>query len=178
MLVIIILIIEFVIREYRIKHHICSYVATYLYFMYVCVSVCILYAYIALCIQCYTHTYMHTCIHTHKVDQTLHGDGPTAVQSNLGYLLSGLTTSTQTVDKTLQMFHTVVQQIEESNINNCWDVESTNTLSNTELSSNSQFLTSYLKFSVECQSVRWLLYKQKGPMEGKSPFSPFQSTCM
>ena len=95
---------------------------------------------------------MHTCIHTHKVDQTLHGDGPTAVQSNLVYLLSGLTTSTQTVDKTLQMFHTVVQQIEESNINNCWDVESTNTLSNTELSSNSQFLTFYLKFSVECQS--------------------------
>ena len=100
-----------------IKHHICSYVATYLYFVYMCVSVRILYAYIALRIQYYTHTYMHTCIHTHKVeDQTLRGDGPTAVQSNLGYLLSGPTTSTQTVDKTLQMFHTIVQPIEESSI--------------------------------------------------------------
>ena len=66
-------------------------------------------------------------------------------------LTLGPTTSTQTVNKTLQMFHTVVQQIEESDSNKFWDVESTGTLSNTELSSNSQFLTSYLKFSVECQ---------------------------
>ena len=117
-----------------------------------CLSVCILYAYIALCIQYYTHTYIRTCIHTHKVeDQTLYGDGPTAVHSNLGYLLSSPTTSTQTVDKTLQMFHTVVQPIEENDINTFWDVDSTDTLSNTELSSNGQFLTSYLKFSVECQ---------------------------
>ena len=122
-----------------------------------CVSVRILYAYVYsfayTILYTYLHAYMHSCIRTHKVeDQTLHGDGSTAMQSNLGNLLSGPTTSTQTVDKTLQIFHTVVQPIEENDINKFWDVKSINTLSNTKLSSNSQFLTSYLKFSVECQS--------------------------
>ena len=74
------------------------------------------------------------------------------MQSKLGYLLSGLITSIPTFDKILQMFHTVVQPIEESDIYKFWDVESTGTLSNTELSSNSQFLTSHLKSLVECQS--------------------------
>ena len=70
-------------------------------------------------------------------------------------LTLGPTTSTQSVHKTLQMFHTVVQLIEESNINKFWDVESTGTLSNTELYSNSQFLTSRML-------VRWPLYTQQG----------------
>ena len=105
-------------------------------------------------------------------DQTICGDGPTAVQSQLGYLLSGPTTSTQTVDKTLQMSYTVVQPIEESIINKFWDVESTGTLSNTELSSNSQFLAPYIKSSVEYQSDGSYIHS-KVPMEGQSPFSPF-----
>ena len=65
-------------------------------------------------------------------DQIIHGEGPTVMQSKLGYLFSGSTTSPPTVDKTLQMFHTAVQLIEENDINKFWDVESTGTLSNTE----------------------------------------------
>ena len=74
-------------------------------------------------------------------NQIIRGDGLTTMQSKLGYLLSGPTTSTPTADKTLQMFHTAAQPFEENDINKFWDVESTGTLSNTELSSSSQFLT-------------------------------------
>ena len=86
------------------------------------------------------------------------------MQSKLSYLLSGPTTSRPTVNKTIQMFHTVVQPIEESDINKFWDVESTGTLSNTELSSSSQFLTSYLKSSIECQGDVPCIHS-KVPME-------------
>lgn len=66
------------------------------------------------------------------------------MQIKLSYLLLGPTTLTA-VNNTLQMFHTVLQSMEESDMNKFLDEES---IGNTELSSNSQFLTSYLKSSV------------------------------
>ena len=103
-------------------------------------------------------------------DHIIRGHGPTAMQSKLGYLLSGPITPPQTVDKTCQVFHTVVQPIEENNINKFWDVESTGTLSATELSSNNQFLTTYLKSSVTCQQDG--SYIVKFPWKDKHPPLP------
>ena len=92
------------------------------------------------------------------------------MQSKLGYLLSGPITPPQTVDKIFQVFHTVVQPIEENDINKFWDVESTGTLSATELSCNNQFLTTYLKSSVTCQQDG--SYIVKFPWKDKHPPLP------
>ena len=69
------------------------------------------------------------------------------------------------------MIHTVVQPIEENDINKLWDVKSTCTLSNIAVSSNSQFLASYLKSSVDEMSVRWLL-PAKFPWKDNHPSPP------
>ena len=61
-------------------------------------------------------------------DHIIRGHGSTAMQSKLGYLPSGPITPPQTVDKTLQVFHTMIQPIEENDINKFWDVESTGTV--------------------------------------------------
>ena len=90
-------------------------------------------------------------------DHIIRGHGPTAMQSKLGYLLSCPITPPQTVDKTFQVFHTVVQPI-------------TGTLSTTELSSNNQFLTTYLKSSVTCQQDG--SYIVKFPWKDKHPPLP------
>ena len=83
-------------------------------------------------------------------DHIIRGNGPTAIESKLGYLLSGPIPS-QTIDNTFQMFHTIVQPFEESDITKFWNVESTGTLSTTESSCDNPFLASYLKSSVTCQ---------------------------
>ena len=59
-------------------------------------------------------------------DHIIRGYRPTAMQS-----LSGPITPPQTVDRTFKVFHTVVQTIEENDINKFWDIESTGTLSTT-----------------------------------------------
>ena len=69
------------------------------------------------------------------------------MESKLGYLLSSPVPS-QTIDNTFQMFNTLVQPLEESNIAKFWSL---GTLSATDSSSDNQFLTSYLKSSVTCQ---------------------------
>ena len=100
-------------------------------------------------------------------DHIIRGHGPTAMQSKLGYLLSGPITPPHTVDKTFQGFHTVVQPIEENDINKFWNVESTGTLSTTKLSS---ILTAYLKYSVTCQQDG--SYIAKFPWKDKHPPLP------
>ena len=84
-------------------------------------------------------------------DHIIRGDGPTAMKSKLGYLLSGPIPSLQTVDKSLKVFNTAVQLTEENDISKFWDTESAGTLPTTESYSDNQFLASYLKSSVTCQ---------------------------
>ena len=57
-------------------------------------------------------------------NQIIRGNGPMAVQSKLGYLLSGpIPPSEKTGD--LQMFHTATQAMDDcSNIPKFWDIES------------------------------------------------------
>ena len=102
-------------------------------------------------------------------DHIIRGNGPTAMESKLGYLLSGPVPS-QTIDNTFQMFNTLVQPLEESNIAKFWDIESLGTLSATDSSSDNQFLTSYLKSSVTCQPNG--SYIVKFPWKDKHPPLP------
>ena len=102
-------------------------------------------------------------------DHIIRGNGPTAMESKLGYLLSGPIPS-QMIDSTFQMFNTIVQPLEECDIAKFWDVESTGTLSTTESSSDNQFLASYLKSSVACQPDG--SYVVKFPWKDKHPPLP------
>lgn len=102
-------------------------------------------------------------------DRIIHGNGPTAMESKLGYLLSGPIPS-QTIDNTFQVFHTIAQPLEECNIAKFWNVESMGTLPTTESSSDNQFLTSYLKSSVTCQPDG--SYIVKFPWKDKHPPLP------
>jgi len=61
-------------------------------------------------------------------DQIIRGNGPTAVQSKLGYLLSGPISSSENT-RDLQVFHTAAFPIaDNSTISQFWDVESAGTL--------------------------------------------------
>jgi len=103
-------------------------------------------------------------------DHIICGDGPTAMKSKLGYLLSSPTPSLQTVDKSPQVFHTAVQLTEENDISKFWDTELAGTLPATESSSDNQFLASYLKSSVACQPDGF--YIVKFPRKDKHPPLP------
>lgn len=83
-------------------------------------------------------------------NQIIHGSGPTAVQSKLGYLLSSpIPPSERTGD--LKIFHTATQAIDDcSNISKFWDIESAYTLSSQQSSPANSFLSLYLT-----SSIRW-----------------------
>ena len=79
-------------------------------------------------------------------DQIIRGDGPTAVWSKLGYLLSAPITSSETT-RDLQVLHTTIHPIEDNfSTSQFWDVESAGTLPK-PLPVNSPFST-YLKSSI------------------------------
>ena len=81
-------------------------------------------------------------------NKIIRGDGPTAVQSKLGYLLSGpLPSSENTGD--LQIFHTAIHPIVDSfNISKFWDVESAGMLRSLKSLPDNSFFTSYLMSSI------------------------------
>ena len=81
-------------------------------------------------------------------NKIIRGDGPTAVQSKLGYLLSGpLPSSENTRD--LQIFHTAIHPIVDSfNISKFWDVESAGTLRSLKSLPDNSLFASYLMSSI------------------------------
>ena len=79
-------------------------------------------------------------------DTIIHGDEPTAMKSKLGFLLSGPVYLLQIKEQSINVLHTSVTTLEDSNITNFWDLESTGTLPPAD--SPSGILTSYLKLSV------------------------------
>ena len=83
-------------------------------------------------------------------DHVIRGDGPTAVQSKLGYLLSGpLSTSPRSA--TAGLFHVSMLSIKEvPNIEQFWNVEAAGTTPSKE-EPGKQFLRSYIQFSITCQ---------------------------
>ena len=81
-------------------------------------------------------------------DQIIRGKGPTAVQSKLGYLLSGPVSSSENT-RNLQVFHTAIHPIEDCfSISQFWDVESAGTLPSPKPLPVNSFFTSYLKSSI------------------------------
>ena len=82
-------------------------------------------------------------------DKIIRGDGPTAVESKLGYLLSGPLSSHGEADD-VEVFHVRVMGIEDTSTTQFWDVESTGTLPTTisAMTRDYQFLAAYLKSSV------------------------------
>ena len=103
-------------------------------------------------------------------DHIIRHNGPTAMQSKLGYLLSGPLPSSQATDTSSEIFHTAVQPIEDGDLSKFWDVESAGTLPTTESPSGMQFLTSYLKSSVTCTPDG--SYIVKFPWKDKHPPLP------
>ena len=84
-------------------------------------------------------------------DHVIRGDWPTAVQSKLGYLLSGpLPTLPQGL--TLHSFHVSQLSIMEvPNIEQFWNVEAAGTTPSKEEDPGKQFLRSYIQSSITCQ---------------------------
>ena len=84
-------------------------------------------------------------------DHVIRGDGPTAVESKLGYLLSGpLPTLPQSL--TLHSFHVSQLSIMEApNIEQFWNVEAAGTAPSKEKDPGKQFLRSYIQSSITCQ---------------------------
>ena len=82
-------------------------------------------------------------------DKIIRGDGPTAVESKLGYLLSGPLSSHREGDD-IDIFHVGVMGTEDTNITQFWDVEFTGTSPTTKSATTRdyQFLAAYLKSSV------------------------------
>jgi len=70
-------------------------------------------------------------------DKIIHGNGPTVVQSKLGYLLSG---PIPLPDGTGDIFHAVVQLTDDSStVSKFWEVESSGTLSSQETPTTTNF---------------------------------------
>ncbi|XP_065917809.1 uncharacterized protein [Dysidea avara] len=85
-------------------------------------------------------------------DKIIRGNGPTAVQSKLGYLLSGPLLSLNST-RDLQVFHAVAQPIDNcSTIPEFWQVESAGILSSHESPPTNPFLSSYLESSIRCRA--------------------------
>ena len=83
-------------------------------------------------------------------DHVIRGDGPTAVQSKLGYLLSG-PLSTHPQSATASLFHVSMLSIKEvPNIEQFWNVEAAGTTPSKE-EPGKQFLRSYIQSSITCQ---------------------------
>ena len=83
-------------------------------------------------------------------DHVIRGDGPTAVQSKLGYLLSG-PVSTYPQSSIAGLFHVSMLSIKEvPNIEQFWNVEAAGTTPSKE-DPGKQFLRSYIQSSIICQ---------------------------
>ena len=81
-------------------------------------------------------------------NEVIRGNGPTAVQSKLGYLLSGPLPSLENT-RDFQIFHTAIHPVADHfNISKFWDVESAGTLPSLESLPVSSSFTSYLKSSI------------------------------
>ena len=81
-------------------------------------------------------------------DQVIRGEGPTAVVSKLGYLLSGPLHGTSSA---ATLFRVSAQAPAEAiSIEKFWNIESTGTQPTME-GPDKQFLESYMKTSITCQ---------------------------
>ena len=81
-------------------------------------------------------------------NEVIRGNGPTAVQSKLGYLLSGPLPSLENT-RDFQIFHTAIHPVADHfNISKFWDVESAGTLPSLESLPVNSLFTSYLKSSI------------------------------
>ena len=84
-------------------------------------------------------------------DHTIRGDGPTAVQSKLGYLLSGPLHLSNHRTEIVSTFHVSVSPSIEQTIEKFWSIESAGTLPAQPQSCN-QFTDNYLKSIVQDES--------------------------
>lgn len=83
-------------------------------------------------------------------DHVIRGDGPTAVQSKLGYLLSGPLSSCSQ-NSTASLFHVSMLSIKEvPNMERFWNVEAAG-VTPSEEDPGKQFLRSYIQSSITCQ---------------------------
>ena len=81
----------------------------------------------------------------------IHGTGPTAVQSKLGYLLSG-PLPIHSHNSTVSLFHVSTQPTKNvPNIERFWNVEAAGTPSTTKEDPDKHFLRSYMESSINCQ---------------------------
>ena len=102
-------------------------------------------------------------------DHIIRGDGPTAVQSKLGYLLSG-PVSTYPQSSTAGLFHVSMLSINEvPNIEQFWNVEAAGTTPSKE-DPGKQFLRSYIQSSIICQPDG--LYSLRFPWKENHPPLP------
>ena len=107
-------------------------------------------------------------------DTIIRGDGPTAMKSKLGFLLSGPVYPLQPKDQSINVLHTSVATLGDNNVTNFWDLESTGTLPPADPPSD--ILTSYLKSSVTCQQDG--SYKVKFPWKNyHPPLPPNRAIC-
>ena len=84
-------------------------------------------------------------------DLIIRGTGPTAVQSKLGYLLSG-PLPIHSHNSTVSLFHVSTQPTKDvPNIERFWNVEAAGTPSTTKEDPDKQFLRSYMESSINCQ---------------------------
>ena len=104
-------------------------------------------------------------------DKIIRGNGPTAMKSKLGYLLSGPLSALLPTDESFNILHTSIREFEHCDISRFWDLESTGTLQTNEPSSENEILASYLKSSVSCQPDESC--KVKFPWKSDHPLLPF-----
>ena len=84
-------------------------------------------------------------------DHAIRGNGPTAVESKLGYLLSGSPHTSNCGDEVISIFHVSIGPNVEQTIEKFWAIESTGTLPVLP-QSQTQFTDHYLKTIVQDNS--------------------------
>jgi len=86
-------------------------------------------------------------------DKIIRGNGPTTVQSKLGYLFSGPIPPSLNSTTDLNVFHAVAQPVDDCTaVPKFWKVESVGTLSCHEPPPMDPFLSSYLESSIKCRT--------------------------
>ena len=87
-------------------------------------------------------------------EKIIRGNGPTAMESKIRYLLSGPLSSSHTDTDGIDVLHVGVDGMKGTNIAQLWEVEFTGTLPITKFTTvnDQQFLTAYLNSSVHQNS--------------------------
>ena len=81
-------------------------------------------------------------------DHIIQGNGPTATNSKIGYLLSGPISHTQSLNVVTSSLHVSTQDSEPCDIQQFWDIETT--VTTVENNSDKHFLEEYSQHSITC----------------------------